>query len=91
MARDTRTFSDGPRGDTVNAYELSNGYVFVTLQDEPRVNAWGIYNVDGVLFDTVDGTVQTGKVATCNLPSTVGGIVAGVAHGFGATVTAVLP
>ena len=58
---------------------MNSGHVFVTLQHEPRCNAWGQYVVTGALFDTVDGTVQPGAVATCNLPASVRDIVAGVA------------
>lgn len=75
----------------MNAYVFDSGYVFVTLQDQPRVNAFGLRCVDGAVFDTVDGTVQAGRVATCNLPCTVLELVAGVGAqaGYGSLVDGV--
>lgn len=63
-------------------YEFSGGYVFAAL-DPPCCNAWGQYVATGTIFDTVEGTVQTGKVAVCNLPADERDIVAGAGLGAG--------
>jgi len=75
----------------MQAFGLSSGHVFVTLQDVPRVDAWGGYRVVGALFDTVDGTVQPDAICTCNMPTSVRDAVAGVAAQWGATVVASSP
>lgn len=63
---------------SVHLFATDGGRVFATTQDAPYVNAWGQYRVDGIMFDTDAGTVETGKVATCNLPTTTLSLVAGV-------------
>jgi hypothetical protein len=63
----------------MNLFEISTGHVYATEQDETTVNAWGQHLVTGTLFDTVEGTVQAGAIATCNLPVSVAELVAGVA------------
>lgn len=63
-------------------YEFSGGYVFAATAD-PYCNAWGQYVVVGTVFDTVDGTVQPGRVAECNIPANEPQIVAGAGLGAG--------
>ena len=75
----------------MQAFGLSSGHVFVTLQDVPQVNAWGQYRVVGALFDTVEGTVQPDAICTCNMATSVRDAVADVAAQWGATVVAVTP
>ena len=61
---------------TRNGDRLYTGRSLAFLAREYYVNAWGRYNVSGVLFDLDTGARQSGALAFCNLPASESEIVA---------------
>lgn len=60
---------------TRNGDRLYVGRSLAFLARRHYCNAWGRWNVEGVLFDLVDGAVQRDAVAYCNLPASEAEIV----------------